>query len=159
MFLRHYRQKQYQIGGSRNNNTTPLNILKRGSITNYSVNFNRHKNFYDFFSADIVNDFLNSVYRSFKPDKNIKYKFQGYFELVNQQKTIDNQSFLTDDQNWLTNVYSFKHFNEFVRAEIANDITKRIILNGLTGSSWYFKRFERLNITVVPLAKSKLIKS
>ena len=99
----------------------------------------------------MVNDFLNSVYQSFKPNKNIKYKFQGYFELINQQKTIDNQSFLTDKRNWLTNVYFFKHFNEFIRNEIFNDITKRIIVNSLTGSSWHFKRFERLNIIAVPL--------
>lgn len=78
---------------------------------------------------------------------------------MNQQKTIDNLSFLTDNRNWLTNVYSFKHFNEFVRPEIANEITKRNILNGLTGSSWHFKGFEHLDIIVVPLAKSKLIKS
>ena len=154
MFLRHCKQ----LGGSRNNNI-PLNILKRGQITYYSINFNQHKSFYDFYSADMVNGFLNSVYQSFKPNKNTKYKFQVYFELVNQQKTVDNQSFLTDNRNWLSNVYTFKHFNEFVGAEIFNDINKRIIINCLTGSSWYFKRFERLSITVVPLTGFKLIKS
>ena len=103
-------------------------------------------------------DFLNSVYQTFKRNRNTWYKFQGYFELVNQQKTADNQNFITDNQSWLTNVYNFKHVNEFVRGEIFNDITKRIIYNGLTGSSWYFKRFERLSITVVP-TEFKVIKS
>lgn len=156
MFLKHYRQ---QVGGSRNNNVNaPLNILKRGTITYYSVNFVQHKNFYNFYVSDIVIDFLNSVYQTFKPNRNIWYKFQGYFELVNQLKTADNQNFITDNRSWLTNVYNFKHFNEFVRAEIFNDITKRIIYNGLTGSSWHFKRFERLSITVVP-TEFKVIKS
>ena len=90
---------------------------------------------------------------------NKKYKFQGYFELVNQQLTLDNQSFLTENRNWVTNVYKSIYFNEFVRSEISNDIKKRIISNGLTGSSWYFKRFERLNITVISVKEEKLFKS
>lgn len=97
-----------------------------------------------FLSVGVVNDFLNSVYNSFKPI-NKKYKFQGYF-------------FFTENRNRLTNVYKSKYFNEFVRSEISNYITKRIICNGLTGSSWYFKRFERLNIIVV-LVGLNLIKS
>ena len=160
MFLNHYgqqnnRQKK-QIGGSRN--VLRLNTLIRGPITNYSINFNQHKNFYDFFSASVVDNFLNSVYNIFKPF-NKKYKFQGYFELVNQQPTLDNQSFLTENRNWVTNVYKSIYFNEFVRSEISNDIKKRIISNGLTGSSWYFKRFECLNITVISVKEEKLFKS
>ena len=84
------------MGGSKN--VLPLNTLIRGPITNYSINFNQHKNFYDFFSASVVDDFLNSVYNSFKAF-NIKYRLQGYFELVNQQSTLGNQSFLTENRN------------------------------------------------------------
>lgn len=95
MFLKHYRQ---QVAGSTNNNANaPLNILKRGTITNYSLNFVQHKIFYNFYVSDIVMDFLNSVYQTFKPNRNTWYKFQGYFELVNQQKTADNQNFITDN--------------------------------------------------------------
>ena len=87
----------------------PLNVLKRGSITYYSINF-----------------------------------------IANLQRASDNQNFLTDNRSWLTKVYRFKFFNEFLRNEFKNEI-KRIINNGLTGSSWYFKRFERLNVIVIPL--------
>ena len=149
MFLVHYNQK----GGARANANFPLNILKRGSITYYSVNFNQHKNFYNFYSGDMVDEFLGVVYRTFKPLKNIDYKFQAYFEIVNQQRKSDNRNFLTDNRSWLTNVYRFKYLNEFLRAELKNEITKRIISNGLTGSSWYFRRFERLNVIVLPLTK------
>ena len=96
MFLKHYKR---QTGGSRNNVNTPLNILRRGIITYYSVNFDQHKSFYNFYSSDMVDDFLNVVYRTFKPSKNIKYKFQAYFELVNQQRTCDNQNFTTDNRS------------------------------------------------------------
>ena len=104
--------------------------------------------------------FFNNVNHTFKPSKNIKYKFQVYFELVNQQRISDNQNFLTDNRSWLTNVFRFNYFNEFVRAELKNEIKKRIIQNGLTGSSWYFRRFDILNVVVVPLTKeSKFITS
>ena len=157
MFLKHYKQ---QTGGSRNNVNAPLNILKRGIITYYSVNFDQHKSLYNFYSSDMAEDFLNIIYRTFKPLKNIKYKFQAYFELVNQQRTSDNQNFITDNRSWLTNVYRLKYFNEFVRGELKNEITNRIIQNGLTGSSRYFRRFEKLNVIVVPLTKeSKFITS
>ena len=91
------------------------------------------------------------VYQNFKPDQGVKkYKFQGYFELVNQQHTVDNQGFLTENRNWLKRVFNAGYFNEFARAELFNEITKKVIVNGLTGSSWHFKRYECLNITVIP---------
>ena len=52
---------------------------------------------------------------------------------------------------WLTTVFHFKHFNQFVRGEIKDEIVKGVIVNGQTGSSWYFKRFNRMIIIVVPL--------
>ena len=69
------------------------------------------------------------------------------FEIINQQR--DTQCI--EKRVWLTNVFLFKHFNQFVRGEIKDEIIKRLIINGQTGSSWYFKRFNRLNIIVVPL--------
>ena len=48
----------------------------------------------------------------------------------------------------------------FVRVEIRDGITKRIIANGQTGSSWYFKQFQRLTVIVVSLQDSvKLLSS
>ena len=157
MFLKHYKQ---QISGSKNNVNAPLSILRRDIITYYSVNFDQHKSFYNFYSSDMIKDFFNNVNHTFKPSKNIKYKFQVYFELVNQQRTSDNQIFLTNNRSFLTNVFRFNYSNEFVRAELKNEITKRIIQNGLTGSSWYFRRFDIVNVIVVPLTKeSKFITS
>ena len=80
MFLKQKRQ----TGGSRNNVNASLNILRKSIITYYSINFDQHKSFYNFYSSDMVDDFLNVVYHTFKPSKNIKYKFQAYFELVYQ---------------------------------------------------------------------------
>ena len=73
-------------------------------------------------------------------------KFQRYFELKNYQQTK-----ITEIENtrvWLTNVYVSKLFNRFVRGQTKEDILKRVIINGSTGSSWLFKRFNKLQIIV-----------
>ena len=49
-------------------------------------------------------------------------------------------------------MYRFKYFNKFVRGEIKDEIIERVIVNGQSGSSWFFNRFNRLNIIVVPLS-------
>ena len=144
----HYSTKQ-QIGSARVSNLH-LNTVKRGPITYYSINFNQHKNFYDFFSSDLVETFLSSVYQVFRPKK--ECKFQGCAEIVNQQR---GEIILEHKRVWLTNVHFSKYFNDFVRGEIKDEITKRVIVNGLSGSSWIFKRFDRLNVIVVSLSDAK----
>ena len=53
------------------------------------------------------------------------------------------------------NAFNSKHLNDFVRGEIRDEITRRVIVNSETGSSWHFKRFERLTIVVVPVSGAK----
>ena len=40
------------------------------------------------------------------------------------------------------------YFNDFIKSNLANDNLNRVIMNGMSGSSWRFKRFDRLCITV-----------
>ena len=118
MFLFHY-GKHRQIGGNRGTSTLPINVLKRRPITYYSFNFDQHQNFYDFFSSGIVDAFLESVYKTYHPTK--ENKFQGYAEIVNQQRE---EIILEDKRAWLTNSFNSNHFNDFVRGEIRDGITK-----------------------------------
>ena len=46
------------------------------------------------------------------------------------------------------NVYEGVCFNNFIKSNLVNDILKRVIMNGMSGSCWQFKRFDRLCITV-----------
>ena len=80
MFLFHYGQ----MGGSRGACQLPPNVLKRGPITYYTIIYEQHRNFYDFFSDQIVEDYLNSVYSRYNPDK--ENKIQDYAEVINQQE-------------------------------------------------------------------------
>ena len=129
MFLYHYNN---QGGGARNRlNDLPLIVLRREQIFYYSVNFDQHRNYYDFFRTDMIDIFLDTVYDIFKPERNLLYKFQGYFEITNQQSDLER----TEKRVWLTNVFRFKHFNQFIRGDIKDEIVKRGIINGQTGSS------------------------
>ena len=140
-----------QLGGARQraNDDLPLNIFRRGQITYYSVNFDQHKDYFDFHSTDMVDVFLDVVYHAFNPQQNLMNNFQAYFEIINQQRAPEHV--LTDKRVWLTNVYRFTYFNEFVRGEIKDEIIKRVIVNSQSGSSWFFKHFNRMNIIVVLL--------
>ena len=105
-FFFHYNQ----VRGSRNQQL-PINVLKRGPITYYSISFNQHREFYNFYEEKIVDDFLNSVYERFVPGKNVMV--QGYFELINYQQTeIVN---FENTRVWLTNVFQGSHFNPYIR--------------------------------------------
>ena len=144
----HYGTKK-QFGGSKST-ALPINILKRESIKYFSINFTQHKNFYDFFTSDLVDDFLQSVYEVYLPQEN---KIQAFFETINQQR---GEVILEDNRAWLTNSFKTKHFNTFIRGEIKNEIIKRMIINGQSGSGWFFKRFERLTIITTPANKIQL---
>ena len=143
LFLKHVDKKKYicfffhygtkkQFGGSQSS-TLPINILKRGSITYFSINFIQHTNFYDFFTSDIVDDFLQNVYEVYLPQEN---KIHAFFKIINQQR---GEVILEDNRAWLTNSFNTKHFNTFIRGEIKNEIIKRIIVNGQSGSSCFLK--------------------
>ena len=106
MFLFHYNQ----MSGNRGNGQLPTNILRRGPINYFTISYDQHKNYYNFFEEQIVDDFLDSVYARFDPDD--QYKIQGYVEIINQQQS----KFIIAESTrvWLTNPYAARHFNDFV---------------------------------------------
>ena len=55
--LYHYGTKQQMGGRGPARSDLPLNILRRGPMTYYSISFDQHKNFYDFFSTGVVDTF------------------------------------------------------------------------------------------------------
>ena len=87
----------------------------------------------------------------------MKYRFQATnkkwfkcsFTIENIQNSIrpDLQA-LTNIQYWTTETYD-SNFNEFILHSLRSDILKRVIVNQMSGSSWYFKRFLNLTIKIV----------
>ena len=82
---------------------------------------------------------------------------QGYAEIVNQQQ--GEFTVAESTRVLLTNTFTATHFNEYVRSSIKSEIVKRIIVNGLNGSSWYFKHFNRLTIIASSVKYAKRIMS
>ena len=46
------------------------------------------------------------------------------------------------------NVYEGVYFNDFIKSNLAQDILKRVIMNGMTGSSSRFKMFDRICLAI-----------
>ena len=126
-----------------------MNILRRDKILEFSINFEQHRDQYNFFIGDIVPRFLDVVYRNFVPETNVQYKFHGFFELLNC-KGVPNEAYPTPS-SWFTKVYCFSTFNCFVRQEMKADMQNKVINNGHSGSSWHFFRFQSLKVIVTPL--------
>ena len=101
-FLQHYQQAD---GFANMQNNLPINVLNRGSIAYFSINYSLHSNFYNFFDAEnTVDDFLEAVKQKFIPTDNAES--QGSIYLVNYQPAQSNVIIeLEDKRIWLTDVY------------------------------------------------------
>ena len=81
-----------------------------------------------------------------------QFQFKADFSIENKQNAGDDSSYLTDIKTlryWSTDVYQGVYFNSYIASGIRNDILKRVINVGLSGSSWYFNRFSHLNLKVL----------
>lgn len=68
-------------------------------------------------------------------------------ELINYQPAETDQIIeLESRRTRLTDVYMCVLFNGYVQEKIRKYFMKRVIINGMTGSSWRFKRFGCLSI-------------
>ena len=98
-----------------------------------------------FDSEKFVDVFLKVVDKNFEVDDQVEV--QCALSLTNFQRPQDEFSAeIIDQRSWLIDVYPCVYFNEFVTYSLKQDILKRVIINGITGSSWRFKRFNKLNI-------------
>ena len=52
---------------------------------------------------------------------------------------------------WSTDVYQTVCFNDFVFYGLKSELLSKVIVNGMSGSSWRFRRFITLSLTAVDL--------
>ena len=75
--------------------------------------------------------------------------FKCSFVIINYQPpAFDGGVPIYDSRFWSTKTFEGFHFNEFVKFSLFQDIHKRIIINGQTGNSWGFSRFQSISISV-----------
>ena len=142
-FLSHYDEGNNELSEDK-----PIDIEENDIFIKYSIDVKKFGNSYNFYdSQSVISDFLNNV-RS-KIEINNTAVIKGSFVIENIQRAADNSISLKDTRYWSTDVYTVNYFNQFVYYNLAEDYGKRVILNGLTGSSWTFNRFINLNLTLI----------
>ena len=148
--------KHYVDGEKKPAEFKTIDIRKYHEIIIYNINFEKHSNEYNFYnSQELVDEFLFNVKSRFKPQNNVF--FMADFSIENIQNaplTSPNVTDITNTLYWTTDVYKGVYFNDFIISEIPSNILKRVIINNLTGSSWYFNRFKHLSIKVLEQNKS-----
>ena len=152
-FLKHYKGGKELVSGEK-----PISIVDIGSsIKKYETNFSEHSSFYDFFdSAKLVDDFLSNVKRKSKRS-NEYFLIRCGFSLENIQPVLDSYNEpLKNTRYWSTDPIEAKSFNDFVYFNVRESILKRVINNGLTGSSWHFNRFVYINVKTFSVNESTL---
>ena len=128
----------------------PVNYPNLGEIRKYEITFDQHSHAYDFYNAEkLVEDFLLNVKNKVGRSDNDFFIKCG-FSLENiQSSPIENEQPIKNSRYWSTEPYQTKSLNDFVCFSLRESILKRVISNGLTGSSWHFNRFIYINVKIL----------
>ena len=102
-----------------------------------------------FDSVSIVDESLFNVKNRIKRSK-VEYLLRSGFSLENIQPVLDQYNeTLKNSRYWTTDPIQTNSFNNFVYFNLRESILKRVINNGLTGSSWHFNRFLYINVKIL----------
>ena len=104
----------------------------------------------NFYNAEkLVDEFLLNV-KNKVASFNLNFFIKRGFSLENiQLSLIENEQPIKNSRYWLTESYPTKSFNNFIYFNLRESILKRVINNGLTGSSWHFNRFLYINVKLL----------
>ena len=152
-FLKHYKDGKELISDEK-----PISIVEIGNnIRKYEIKYSEHSSYYDFFNSEkVVDDFLSNVRIKIKRT-NEYFLIRSGFSIETFQPVLDSYNEpLKDTRYWSTNPIETKSFNDFVYFNVRESILKRVINNGLTGSSWRFNRFVYINIKTFNVNESIL---
>ena len=149
-FLRHYTDGNQELPENK-----PINIEENKLFNKYSIDIKKFGNIYDFYNSEkVISDFLNNVKARIQIE-NDHVIIKGSCVIENIQHSIlDDIAPVKDIRYWSTETYTVNYFNEFVHYNLAEDYRKRVINNGLTGSSFVFNRFINLSLTVLKNQRS-----
>ena len=140
--------KHYEKGKNLSDVEKLISIINIGtSIKKYEITFRERSSSYDFYNAtNLVDEFLSNVKNRIKR-RNEYFLIRCGFSLENFQLILDNYNEpLKNTRYWSTDPIETKSINDFVYFNVRESVLKRVINNGLTGSSWRFNRFVYINI-------------
>ena len=68
-----------------------------------------------------------------------------------QQSALENLRPILNTKYWTTDVYKVAYFNDFEFYALRQNILSKVIVNGMSGSSWKFRRFVVISLKVLNL--------
>ena len=144
-FVKHYSDGNQELAENK-----PISVESNSLFTKYSINVKNFGEFYDFYDPQkVIHDFLSNVKAKFQTENDFTV-IKGSFVIENIQRSgVDDILPILDTRYWSTETYTVNYFNQFLYYNLAEDYSKKVINNGLTGSSWNFNRFINLNLTAV----------
>ena len=117
----------------------------------FEITVNEHGEYYDFEnSEEVVDDFLKNVRLRFKPS-GLKLIKCSFVIRNTQQSVFENLTPILNIRYWTTDVYKAAYFNDFVFHSLRQNILSKVIVNGMSGSSWNFRRFVMLSLKLLNL--------
>ena len=146
--------KHYNSGNEVPFEEKPIDIITYPVLTIYKIEYKKHNRQYSFDNSEkCIDTFLRNVKNRFKATS--KKWFKCSFMIENTQNAYSNSfQALTNTRYWTTETYDSIYFNDFILYSLKADILKRVIINQMSGSSWYLKRF--LNLALKVLGSTRL---
>ena len=131
----------------------PITVIEIGAIKEYEITFQEHSDSYDFFNSEkLVPEFLLPV-KSKIFHSNTDFYIRCGFCLENMEAPLaDDDVPLANSCYWSTEPIQSKSVNDFVFFSLRESILKRVINNGLIGSSWFFKGFFYINVKTIKVS-------
>ena len=145
-FLKHYESGKNVV------EKKLLLVSNIGNIKKFEINYQNHSQYYDFYNSEnLVDEFLFNVKNKIQRT-DVDFYVKCGFSLENIQSSVDDSNALTSSRYWSTEPIQTKSFNNFVFFNIRSSILKRVINNGMTGSSWHFSRFLYINVKIIKVS-------
>ena len=145
-FLKHYNDGEDDLFKDK-----PIDIEKTANLLKFPITVNKYGEYYDFEnSEEVVDDFLKNVRSHFKPFGLKLIKCSFVIENI-QQSVFENLLPILNMWYWNTDVYKVTYFNDFVFHGLRQNILSKVIVNGMPGSNWKFRRFVMLSLKVLNL--------
>ena len=150
-FLKHHKQGQDTVFEDK-----LLDIINNHQILKYEISAKKFSEYYDFYNSErVVDDSLKNVRSIFRPSGSVLIKCRFIIENV-QPAVSDNLRPILTMRYWSTEAYRATYFNDYVFYGLKQNILRKVISNGTSGSSWRFKRFALINLSVLKLDKESV---
>ena len=128
--VQHNSVQHYQKGGEIPLENRHLKKRSDGSIIKFYIDYEIHKNNYDFADAGkLLEDFFDVVDINFLTDGKRELIIKSTFNIQNFQPSpedLNNVRGLYDQRAWSTPVYFGNFCNDYIKTSLKNDIKKKL---------------------------------